>query len=188
MAAASVRPGRIRRLHLTGVGAERDEYAQVILASWREVLGSTEKECDVPRRGDSRLRSFAWSTILATYSESFLATAGADRVATWVDGVCNNSNTEQGLRALMQTHEGEDGWTPAVMAERMQSSNAAERCRVTVGSQDKMAHPSQAQRLAKILQPNEDGGYKVFEGCGHAVPMEAMRLWREDVLGFLDHS
>ena len=187
MAAAFLWPGRIRRLHLTGVGAKRDDYAQVILASWREILGVASKECDVPSRDGSRLRSFAWSTILATYSESFLASAGPERVTTWVEGVCQ-CNTEEGLRALMQTHEGEDGWTPAAMAERMQSANAVERCRVAVGAQDKMAHPSQAQRLAKILQTNEDESYKVFEGCGHAVPMEAMRLWREDVLEFLDDS
>lgn len=204
MAAALLKPKRIRRLHLTGVGAERDGLANVILASWNEILGSNnididdlemEEECDPINHASkctSRLRSFAWSVILATYSEQFLASAGPERVKTWVDSVCRY-NTEEGLRAiLMQTHDNGDEnlWTPAAMAHQIRSSQAIECCKIVVGSQDKMAHPTQALQLAKILQRDdmteECGTYKVMGGCGHAVPMEAMRLWREDVLGFLD--
>jgi len=202
MAAAVSNPKRIRRLHLTGVGAERDGLANVILASWKEILGSSTAsemmgECDPfdhASRCTSRLRSFAWSVILATYSEAFLASAGPERVQTWVDSVCRY-NTEEGLRAiLLQTHDdhGEESlWTPAAMARRIQSSGAIECCRVLVGSGDKMAHPTKARKLAEILHGGDirkdgDDVYKVVEGCGHAVPMEAMRSWRNDVLDFLD--
>ena len=191
MAAASVKSNRIRRLHLTGVGAEREELANVILASWKEMLGSGNDEVEMGEEEcTSRLRSFAWSIILATYSDEMLASSGPERVSSWVDAVCRH-NTQEGLRAIaMQTHDGAGSmWTPAAMAERMQSSNAIERYRIVVGSQDKMATPAQAKKLAKLLQANEvreDETFNVIEGCGHAVPMETMRVWREDVLGFLN--
>jgi len=218
MAAASIEPNGIRRLHLTGVGAERDNFANVILASWKDMLGCSnsidddddddDEECDPTNHANkctARLRSFAWSVILVTYSEEFLASAGSERVSTWVDGVCRY-NTEEGLRAiLMQTHGNDDGrgrggkeeedpWSPAAMARRIRSSGAVERCRIVVGSRDKMSHPTQAMRLAKMLGSDDDDVtfeagrcvLKVMEGCGHAVPMEAMRLWRGDVLEFLD--
>lgn len=171
-----------------------------------------EEECCDPSnyasRCTSRLRSFAWSVILATYSEQCLASSGPERVKTWVDSVCRY-NTEEGLKAILkQTHHAScEGtadernqrsdlllWTPAAMAQRIKSSQSVERCRIVVGSQDKMAHPKQALRLAQILAQTDDditvleeegGMYKVMEGHGHAVPMEAMRLWIEDVLEFL---
>lgn len=81
------------------------------------------------------------------------------------------------------------------MAQRIQSSQSLQKCRVLVGSKDTIAHPSQALRLAEMLNvSNDEAGannvinddiYKVVDGCGHAVPMEAMRVWREDVLEFL---
>ena len=268
MAAASLEPNRIRRLHLTGVGAERDEYATVVLTSWKEILrvkpangaGSNDdygdennqyygeegyiedddnEECDPEThasRCTSHLRAFAWSIILATYSEHFLASAGPKRVQTWVDGVCRY-NTEEGLKALlMQTHgdflgdqsyenvpngqsthasvEGDntDLWVPAAIAQRIKASQAIESCKILVGSQDKMASPIQAHRLAELLglqHVSYEGGdeiaykggheqghfeydagikcsFKVIQGCGHAVPMEALRSWREDVLAFLN--
>jgi len=229
MAAASIEPNGIRRLHLTGVGAERDNFANVILASWKDMLGCSDsiddddndndEECDPTnhaKKCTARLRSFAWSVILATYSEEFLASVGSERVSTWVDGVCRY-NTEEGLRAiLVQTHGNDDGrgrgrggkedeeeedpWSPAAMARRIRSSGAVKRCRIVVGSRDKMSHPTQALRLAEMLGGDDDDDddddgvtseagrcvLKVMEGCGHAVPMEAMRLWRGDVLGFLD--
>ena len=237
MAAATVQPGRIRRLHLTGVGAERDEYATVVLTCWKEILGAhsetnvgslsqwedddteMEEECDPEihsSRCTARLRAFAWSIILSTYSEHFLASAGPRRVQAWVDGVCRY-NTEEGLKALLlQTHgsfvnvgskqsidsseqsTNLDLWTPASMAQRIKTDGCVEAFKVLVGSQDKMASPMQAMRLAELLgfakrdytdgtQEYEslNGHFRVIDGCGHAVPMEALRLWREDVLEFL---
>lgn len=223
MAAASIQPNRIRRLHLSGVGADRGALASVILESWTEILGvssssdvegenENEKDllCDPydhASRCTSRLRSFAWSVILATYSEQFLASAGKNRVKTWVDGVCRY-NTEEGLRAILaQTHgsnvdkdngkgDGQkDLWTPGEMAQRIQIQSSVENCRVVVGSLDAMSDPSQALKLVELLQQrtndqgaaesSDDVSYKVVEGCGHAVPMEGMKLWREDVLAFL---
>ncbi len=194
MAAATLQPNRIRRLHLTGVPAERDEYANVLLASWKEMLGCSNDSSDImsemekEETNNSRLRAFAWSIILATYSEQFLASVGAARVTTWVDGVCK-FNTQSGLNAiLLQTHGGEGQWTPAAMAERMKGS--VESYKLVVGSNDKMASPDQVLRLVQLLGKEEENKqinscYKVVENCGHAVPFEAMRLWREDVIKYL---
>ena len=218
MAAATIHPNRIRRLHLTGVGAERDEYANIILASWKGILddiSTTTQEDDIldgcdselhSSRCTSRLRAFAWSIILATYSEKFLESAGSKRVESWVDGVCRY-NTEEGLRAiLMQTHDSFtdeckeqalEFWTPAAMADRIMENQCVESCKVLVGSQDKMASRAQAMKLAQLLgllehqdsnqenQINLGRSLRVVAGCGHAVPMEAQRTWREDVVKFL---
>lgn len=178
MAAALSQPNRIRKLHLTGVGAERDEYANVILSSWKDMLLQNENN-DADSSG---LRAFAWSIILATYSEQFLGSVGSARVQTWVDSVCQ-FNTQRGLSAiLMQTHGGEEGqWTPASMAE--QTKGSIESYRLVVGSKDKMASTHQVQRLDQLLGGNDS--YRVIENCGHAIPFEAMRLWREDVIKYL---
>ena len=78
MAAASLEPKRIRQLHLTGVEAERDGLANVILASWKEILGPNSTDIDdeeVEEEFDpihylskctSRLCLFVWSYIRAT--------------------------------------------------------------------------------------------------------------------------
>ena len=210
LAAATLQPNRIRRLHLTGVGAERDALANVHIACWRDILSAdTTDEVDYAINHspscNPRMRSFAWSIILATYSKQFLASAGSDRIKTWVESVCQN-NTVEGLRAILtQAHDDDNGtatdlhsWTPEAMAQRIQTSQSIQKCRILVGSEDVIANPSQAFRLAEIfhVSDDDDGGgsvddmkdtiYKVVDGCGHSVPMEAMRVWREDVLQFLN--
>ena len=106
---------------------------------------------------------------------------------TWVDGVCK-FNTQNGLKAiLLQTHGGEGQWTPASMADEMKGS--VESFKLVVGSNDKMASPDQVLRLAQLLgtqdESKQDNCCRVVENCGHAVPFEAMRLWREDVIKYL---
>jgi pimeloyl-ACP methyl ester carboxylesterase len=114
LAAATLQPNRIRRLHLTGVGAERDALANVHIACWRDLLSAdTTDEVDYTNnhssRCSSRMRSFAWSIILSTYSKQFLASAGPDRTKTWVESVCQN-NTVEGLRAILsQAHDDDNG-------------------------------------------------------------------------------
>lgn len=205
LAAATLQSHRIRRLHLTGVGAERDALANVHIACWKDLLSTDNDTVEdntnhSSSNSSSRLRSFAWSIILATYSDQFLASAGSERIKAWVESVCQN-NTEEGLRAILsQAHESgtttnHHSWTPAAMAERIQTSKSIPKCRILVGSKDTIAHPSQAIRLAEMLHMsddqvdaniNNDDTYKVVDGCGHSVPMEAMRVWREDVLQFLN--
>ena len=202
MAAATIQPSRIRKLHLTGVGADRDEYANVILTSWKEILGVNP---DKSKKESNRLRAFAWSIILSTYSEKFLSRAGAMRVQSWVDGVCQY-NTEEGLRAiLMQTHDMltdnlgnrkqamDDMWTPASIAQRIKNNECVQSCRILVGSEDRISSIAQSKRLAQLLgllqnriEDKKQISLRVIHGCGHAVPMEAQTMWREDVSTFLE--
>jgi len=203
MAAATIQPLRIRRLHLTGVGADRDEYANVILSSWKDILGVNS---DKSAKESNRIRAFAWAIILSTYSEQFLSRAGAKRVQLWVDGVCQY-NTVEGLKAiLIQTHGThtdnldngkqamDDMWTPASMAQRIRSNECVESCRILVGSEDRISSIAQSKRLAQLLglqqnnstQDEERVNLRVVDGCGHAVPMEAKNMWREDVLTFFE--
>ena len=189
LAAAVKQPNRIRRLHLTGIGTERDEYANVLLASWKDMLNDIDADSTGTKDeiNNPKLRAFAWSIILATYSEEFVASVGAARVQTWVDGVCK-FNTQNGLREiLLQTHDGEGRWTTASMAELVKGS--VESYKLVVGSNDKLSSPQQVKRLAQSLgkqeDDKEDGSYRVVENCGHAVPFESMRIWREDVIKYL---
>ena len=182
MAASVLRPGRIRGLHLTGVGAERDALADVLVKSWRDVLGAWPDHSSWSD-DTSRLRAFAWGVILATYSEQALSPAGYERIQTWVESVCEN-NTEEGLRAILdQTHDADGEWTPLAMATRISSSET--RAKVVVGSDDKISPPLQAERLAAILNGSADASnFEVLKNCGHAAPMEAARAWRDDVVEF----
>lgn len=198
MAAAVRRPERVRRLHLTGVGADRDPLAEVHLTSWRESLGRSDRRAAETSTSSSsgrregsesaRLAAFAWAIILATYSETTLARAGPERIATWAKQVCEN-NTAEGLRAILeQTHDGEGPWTPREMARLIHSKKAVERTRLVVGSEDRISPRGQAEELAAILNGSEEESqcsFEVLEGCGHAAPMEAAKAWQSDVLRFL---
>lgn len=182
LASALLHPGRIRRLHLSGVGAHRDRYAEVVLDSWRDILGRNG--------GDQtfRLKSFGWSILLATYSDSFLAERGADVVSDWVERI-ERLNTVEGLRALMeQAQESGGEWDVLPMAERLAASGGVvPRERLVVGSHDRLATVEAVRKLNDVLGWGDDA-VGVFKGCGHAVIMEEARLWREDLLSFLDHS
>lgn len=190
LAAASTYPRLIRRLHITGVGAARDEYAKVIIASWKDIL-SQESERPRSDSGEAALRAFGWSTILATYSRDFVATMGPERILAWVDGVASQ-NTWEGVAALLQqTHSETDEWTPLSMAKRICQSQGsiAERGRLkgklVVGGNDQMATPDEVERLGKEL------GWDVTvisTSAGHAVPMECARAWRTDLLDFLSRD
>eukprot|EP00563_Minutocellus_polymorphus_P015368 CAMPEP_0181057778 /NCGR_PEP_ID=MMETSP1070-20121207/20437_1 /TAXON_ID=265543 /ORGANISM="Minutocellus polymorphus, Strain NH13" /LENGTH=271 /DNA_ID=CAMNT_0023137225 /DNA_START=420 /DNA_END=1235 /DNA_ORIENTATION=+ len=189
LATASVHPHLFRRLHITGVGAARDDYAKVMLASWKDIL-SQEIRQQGGENGETALRAFGWSTILATYSHDFVAAMGAKRIRTWVDGIANQ-NTLDGIAALLEQTHGEmeiDEWSPLSMARRISQSqgNIMEidrlKGKLVVGGNDRMATPAEVERLGKELS------WEVLilaASAGHAVPMECAREWRTDLLDFL---
>lgn len=187
MAAVSCHPDLIRRVHVTGVAAQRDGYGRLVLKSWEDVLRRRS-----PPRGDSvdddvRLRAFGWSILTATYSDSFLSARGGDEVQSWVDQICR-SNTIEGLSALLtQTHgsSDEDFWEPLSMAKRITALKRPARGMLTVGSLDRMSTPGEARRLSSSLGWDD---VRTYEGSGHAVPMERAREWRNDLLRFLDEE
>ena len=190
LAAAVSWPGLIRRLHLTGVASSRDDYAEVVVASWRDLLMQGLKDRDVSataieRMGDAvRLRAFAWSALMATHSDGFLARQGPGRLQMWVDNIIQQ-NTVEGLSALLeQTHLSDgDVWHPASMARRIaKNSDANIVGRICIGSLDRMSTVEEANHLAILLGWND---ITVFNDCGHAVPTEQARHWRNDLLEFL---
>jgi pimeloyl-ACP methyl ester carboxylesterase len=57
--------------------------------------------------------------------------------------------------------------------------------RILVGQDDVMALSAETTTLASLLHWEPP---LVIPGCGHAVPMEHARMWRKDVLEFLDQE
>lgn len=137
------------------------------------------------------MRGFAWSALTSTYSSAFLH-SNRDRVQLFVDFIIK-SNTAEALYALVEhtyvTNE-QDDWHTLQMAKRIASANntnADEHCatvvKLVVGELDCMAPLAEAKRVQQELKCST---LKMFDNCGHAVPMEEPRAWRKDVLAFLD--
>lgn len=169
MATGIRHPTRIRKLHLTGVAANRSPLGRLTVASWKDHV-----------QNNSNLRSFAWSVLLATYSPEFLANWQAQGKLEGILDFVATQNSKDGLTALLeQAHAQEGEWSTAEMAQRVKVPG-----RACVGSLDKdMAPVSEVETLCQILDWEAP---TILEGCGHAAPMEQPRLWRNGVLEFLN--
>eukprot|EP00566_Odontella_aurita_P019693 CAMPEP_0113532812 /NCGR_PEP_ID=MMETSP0015_2-20120614/4263_1 /TAXON_ID=2838 /ORGANISM="Odontella" /LENGTH=298 /DNA_ID=CAMNT_0000431807 /DNA_START=330 /DNA_END=1226 /DNA_ORIENTATION=+ /assembly_acc=CAM_ASM_000160 len=183
MAFAASRPHRVRRMHLTGVASHRGEYGRLVLEQWRDLLPREDiKDSDDCGR---RLRAFGWSAILATHSDDFLANVGPEKIRKWVEGVRNRC-TYDGLAAILaHAHPGEDSdWSTSSMAQRIAQSTITGR--LVVGELDRMAPVEGALRLEEELGWNEGScALEIVQRCGHAVPTESGRWWRNDVTKFI---
>ena len=172
MATACLYPERIRRLHVTGVAADRSDYGHLALQAWKDAVIH-----------DSSLRSFAWSVLLATYSPSFLRSQGP-RIEKWVDHICQ-TNHVRGLQALLdqaEINDPQDYWHVMSMAERLEKTNKIHG-HMCVGEYDQMAPLPQARLLCERLGWSEPS---VISDSGHAVGLESPREWRSNVLEFLN--
>jgi len=214
-------PSMVRKVHLTGVAAKRDEYARIILQSWLDILQPhTEKQdqevdnttsislLEHLRKG--QLRSLAWSILINTYSDEYLSKQGLDRIQQkWIPAIME-SNSVQGLFALLQQtreveldptrileqneeEEDDEGflWHPTIMAQRIASLLSTQYTfidiRLHVGELDKLASVYQVQRLHSILKQGKDSkDIIIYKKCGHAVWLENAHLWRNDLLDFLN--
>jgi pimeloyl-ACP methyl ester carboxylesterase len=168
MATACLKPERIRKLHLTGVAVDRSDYGHLAIEAWKDCI-----------RSDDSLRSFAWSVLLATYSSTFLRSQPIER---YLDHICEN-NSPEGLLALLtqaEVSDMEDPWHVVNMADRLDKSVQGKLC---VGGLDQMAPPEDGQRLCEQLGWLEP---TIVPNCAHAVGLEAARVWRNDVLSFLN--
>ena len=101
LATAALFPTLIRKATLTGVGLDRSPFAKIVIYSWKDILVSAAADSD---DHSSSLKAFAWSIIMTTYSQSFLGLHGAQRIASWVDHICDNNNQVGLLKLLEQTH------------------------------------------------------------------------------------
>ena len=161
-------PSLIRRAHITGVSAERDPMAKIILASWKDLLN------------ERSLKAFAWSIILSTYSERFLAMNGPEKISFWVDHIISN-NLQIGLSKLIeQTGESD----PLELANQIKQSQT--RIQLAVGGDDKVSNIEQVERLNSLLGLRDV--VLVYKSCGHAVLNERPDRWRKQALEFLSRS
>ncbi|GAX18008.1 hypothetical protein FisN_18Hh221 [Fistulifera solaris] len=158
MALGCQHPERLPKLHLAGVSLERSDAGQLQLLGWLDHLQH------------ENLRAFAWSAILATYSPAYLM-QHKKKIPLWVDSICQ-THSVQGLRLLLeQAHDHDPAWSVVAMAQRLHVSG-----HLCVGENDILGHD--AAGLANALGWDAP---TIVPAAGHAVPMEAGRLWREDV-------
>jgi pimeloyl-ACP methyl ester carboxylesterase len=177
LCAAALHPDRISHLHLTGVSLKPSTFATVSYQAWKHML----------RR--SNLQGVAWSSLLASYHPTYLATQKS-RLSSWVEHVCRH-HTCQGLLALLeQTHT--DEWSVENMVRRISDSEygvKATKIRLCVGRDDRIAPLNSVLSLAKTfgMAPDDPiSSVSVLDNCGHAVPIEASRVWRQNILQFID--
>lgn len=214
LATALKYPHRIRKIHITGVAADRSTLGHLTVASWKDHIHNHNNN---HANNNRSLRSFAWSILLATYTPSFLKNNWQDKgkLSSILDFVAAQS-TAEGLTALLeQTHQGSflsggicidkqqqsanckehEDWSTLAMARRFQQQQKLESSskpllvmgHACVGSLDQdMAPVHEVERLCQML--GWDDSPTVIPNCGHAVPMEEPRLWRNGVLQFLDAS
>lgn len=188
MATAATYPKLVRKLHITGVPATRTPLARLILTSWESLLQSSKQNRGLHSK-NADLLPFAWSSIMSTYSPSFLS-QNEQRVPQWVEFL-SRQNTLDGILALLeQTHteDEQDEWHPISMANRVIMSDSMPEVQMAVGSLDCMATIEETMRLNELFQGKAIGNaIHVYEGCGHAVMMEDARRWRNDLIKFLDN-
>jgi pimeloyl-ACP methyl ester carboxylesterase len=157
---------RVHKLHMSGVGWQPSPEAQLLFSAWKDLL-----------RHDN-LRGWAWNVILASYSASFLL-QNKERLVAWVDNLQEAHSAISLLALLEQTHHPE--WIVETMAEKIP---APCNIQLQVGDEDRLVTVESVKVLCERL-PCE-ASYSVVPSCGHAVPLESPRKWRDDVIQFLD--
>lgn len=166
---------QIGRLHLTGVAMRRSNYGTLQIEVWKDLLENS--------RNDGDLRPFAWSALLASYSPEFLM-GQRDKLALWVDALCQR-HTVKGLRQLiLQTHNEDEEWSVAAMAERLSLVNIKEG-RLCVGADDQLAPVHHVQALAETL---DWPAPTIIPQASHVPPIENPRAWRKDLETFLNET
>jgi hypothetical protein len=90
------------------------------------------------------------------------------------------------LALMEQAHDEEGPWSVAGMAEQLATTTSSSNNimgRLLVGECDLLAPVEHVHALAAALQWDAP---TVVPGVGHAVPMEAPRAWKDDLLAYLD--
>jgi pimeloyl-ACP methyl ester carboxylesterase len=172
MATACLYPEQIQSLHLTGVASEQSASGRIALTAWKDLLQR------------DNLRGFAWSALTTTYSAPFLL-RNQDRLVDWIDTLVSSQRVDGLLAILEQTHplETSDPWSVPSMAERLRALDI--RGSLCIGVDDRIVSVEACQQLAEALQWAEP---VVVQDAGHAVPMEAPRVWRQHLLDSLDDA
>jgi pimeloyl-ACP methyl ester carboxylesterase len=151
----------------------------IIISSMMDTVTTTAPDKQL------RLRAFAWMALQTTYSSEFLYHQQRDKVEGWIQFLIDN-NSVSGLGALLeQTYptDRNDPWHVESMAKRISSQQNKIRGCLLVGDEDVMAPVESARELAAVLSWSPL--LHTVESCGHAVPLQKPREWRQHVLDFL---
>lgn len=159
---AAKRPNRVGRLVVTGMGADDGLFRRTLIRVWREVL----------RLGG--VEALAWCSLTDILSQGFLE-LHADDIETMVQTTVKRNSTE-GLAAML---DGLMNYPASLEDARLIQAPTL----VCSADKDPLCSEQAADRLA-IAIPNVR--HVRFANCGHTIPIEQPRRWREEVLSFLD--
>lgn len=161
---AAYHPHRVDRLVLTGMGADDGVFRRTLVRVWREVL----------RLGG--VEALAWCSLADILSQGFLE-LHADQIDVMIRTTVQRNSTE-GLSAML---DGLMNYPPSLDDARLV------RCPTLVctADRDPLCSEQAAQRLASTIQ---NVRHVTFSNCGHTIPIEQPRRWREEVRAFLDLS
>lgn len=177
MCAALLYPHRMRRLHLTGVSLSPSSFAKTSFFAWKCMLRN------------NNLEGVAWNSLLASYHPAFLETQES-RLHRWVAQICQGQ-TGEGLLALLEQAYTDD-WSVASMTKKAAEEGIRlPQIRLCVGKNDRMAPAEGVLELAEALGLSTESRCRsvtIVENCGHAVPLEAPRFWRQSIVEFTASS
>lgn len=159
---AAHHPHRVDRLVVTGMGADDGVFRRTLVRVWREVL----------RLGG--VEALAWCSLTDILSQGFLE-LHADQIDVMVRTTVQRNSTE-GLAAML---DGLMAYPPSLDDARQVMAPTL----VCSADKDPLCSEQAADRLA-ITIPHVR--HVRFSNCGHTIPIEQPRRWREEVLGFLD--
>lgn len=165
---AAEHPDRIRRLIISGVGADRGALGRVIVRGWREAL----------RSGD--LEALAWVSLADTLGPAYL-----ERYESMIPQVIKATvqrNRAEGIRALFEHNlamESDDEQAPLRLAARIAAPTL-----LLAGALDRLAPAGEVTALAGAFAGPAE--HAIFADVGHTVAIEAAEAWRARVLEFLD--
>lgn len=163
---------KLQGMSLTGIATERSLEAHVALFAWNQLLLQQDN-----------MQGFAWNALQTTYSSEFLY-QNQPRLSTWIETMCQ-TNSCRGIQALLQQAypPPEDPWHVTNMARRLVEKKQHVKGQLIAGQLDVMAPRAKVEQLASLLHWSAP---TIVPNCGHAVPMEAGREWRQHVLQYLE--
>lgn len=161
---AAYHPERVDRLVLTGMGADDGVYRRTLVRIWREVL----------RLGG--VEALAWCSLADILSQGFLE-LHADQIDVMIRTTVQRNSTE-GLSAML---DGLMEYPPSLDDAQLVQAPTL----VCTADRDPLCSEQAAQRLASVIS---NVRHVQFTNCGHTIPIEQPRRWREEVRSFLDIS
>jgi pimeloyl-ACP methyl ester carboxylesterase len=170
-------PHRIRCLHLTGVSLAPSLFAKASFRAWKCMLKTYNME------------GVAWSSLLGSYHPTFLATQES-RLPKWVEQVCHY-HTSEGLLALLEQAYTDDWSVENMTRKAVHEGICLPQIRLCVGQDDRMSPAESVLELAEALGLSAERSCRsvtIVENCGHAVPLEAPRIWRQRIEEFTASS